>query len=150
VKSEIPNPYPTPDCFFCGSENADGLHLAFFWDDERREASCEYVPTRRFAGQGDILHGAIQMGLLDEIMGWTSVRETGEMTVTLELNTTFLRPLYISDGLVGAVCRVVAVEGRTVRLEAELKDRQGAVCTTAAGVFRALSAERYNALVMRR
>lgn len=147
MKTEIPNPFPTKDCLYCGSENPDGLRLTFFWDDELQEASAEYVPTRRFAGQGDILHGAAQMGLLDEIMGWTSVHVTGEMAVTMDLHTTFVRPIYISDGLVRAACRVVATEGRDVRLQAELKDYAGVVCTTAGGTFRTLSAERYAALV---
>jgi len=36
---------------------------------EKKEASTEYLPAKHFTGQGNILHGAIQMGLLDEIMG---------------------------------------------------------------------------------
>ncbi len=50
--------------FFCGSENKKGLSLKFYWDNERKEALTEYLNAQYFAGKGNILHGAIQMGPL--------------------------------------------------------------------------------------
>lgn len=149
MKAEIPNPFPTRDCLYCGGENAHGLHLVFFWDDELREVTTEYTPTRRFAGQGDILHGAIQMGLVDEIMGWTTVVVTGEMAVTTDLNVRFLRPVYIDGSAVRATCRVLAREAADVRLRADLIDARGLVCMSATGAFRVLSPARFAALVHR-
>jgi len=69
MKKEIPSLFADNDCFFCGRDNQAGLKLNFYWDEERGEASTEYVPPRHFSGHGSILHGGIQMGLLDEIMG---------------------------------------------------------------------------------
>jgi acyl-coenzyme A thioesterase PaaI-like protein len=151
MKTEIQNPYPETEaeCFFCGPLSHDGLKLRFFWDDERREVSTEYVPERRFAGQGDILHGAIQMGLLDEIMGWTTVVESGQMAVTIDIAVKFLRPVYIADAPVSVACRVAAREDRNVDLEAELTSDDGVVCTTATARYRLLSAERFERLVYR-
>jgi uncharacterized protein (TIGR00369 family) len=151
VKVEIQNPFPESEaaCFFCGPASDDGLRLRFFWDDERREVSTEYVPERRFAGQGDILHGGIQMGLLDEIMGWTTVLTTGQMAVTIDMAVKFLRPVYIAGEPVVATCRVAAHEDRDVDLEAEVTNAGGAVCTTATARYRLLSAERFERLARR-
>ena len=71
MKVEIANPYPDNNCFFCGSDNSEGLKLKFYWDETKQEVYTEYLPAQYFIGQGKILHGGIQMGLLDEIMGWT-------------------------------------------------------------------------------
>lgn len=65
MKKEIPNPYLNEQCFFCGKENPDGLKLSFFLDDETGEVSTEYLPAPPFFGQGKILHGGIQVGMLE-------------------------------------------------------------------------------------
>ncbi len=150
MKREIENPYPNGECFFCGHDSCQGLRLTFWWDEERREVTTNYVPERRFVGQGDILHGAIQMGLLDEIMGWTTVVTTGQMAVTTQMNVMFLRPVYVHEGTITATCRVTGREGRDVELEADLTDDQGIVCTTATSTYRLLSAERFTALANKR
>jgi acyl-coenzyme A thioesterase PaaI-like protein len=82
MKKEIPNPYPEQTCFFCGEKNPIGLHLTFYLDEENGEVNTEYVPSKHFMGLGNILHGGIQSGLFDEIMGWTTHTLTGQNGVT--------------------------------------------------------------------
>jgi len=147
MREEIQNPFAGNHCFFCGSDNSEGLHLKFYWDQEKQEASAEYMPDRRFAGQGDIVHGAIQMGLLDEIMGWTSYAATQEMAVTSALNVRFLRPTYIRGEKVTLRCRVTSREGRKVNMHATLTNNQGEECTTATGTFHILPAAKYQDLI---
>lgn len=149
MKREIANPYPGGKCFFCGEDNAQGLNLKFYHDDELGETTTEYQPEARFVGQGDILHGAIQMGLLDEIMGWASFVHSGELAVTTKMDFRFLRPLHVSCGAVRVVCRVVERAGPEVRMRAELVNAESAVCTTAAGTYRVVTPERYATLVRR-
>lgn len=149
TRAELEKPYPTDECFGCGRGNPHGLQLRFFRDEERREVSTDYIPERRFAGQGDILHGAIQMGILDELTGWTAVTTTGSMAVTTAMNVRFLRPVYIDGRPVHAACRVVRSDGRDVELAAELIDDDGVVCTTAETTYRLINAERFAALVHR-
>ena len=91
MKEKILNPYPDNDCFFCGSENEAGLKLKFHFDSVKTEVYTEYSPAQHFVGQGNILHGGIQMGLLDEIMGWTSYVITQQMAVTADLAPLALR-----------------------------------------------------------
>lgn len=147
MKQEIPNPFSDDNCFFCGANNDQGLKLTFYWDEERKEVSTEYLPEHRFTGQGNILHGAIQMGLIDEIMGWTNFVCTGKMGVTTDLNVKFLSPLYISGNLVRVTCRVIEQEGSRVSMEAILTNRDGVMCTTATGTWRVVSPDKYKALI---
>lgn len=147
MKREIPNPFPSDRCFFCGTANDASLGLTFYWDDEKEEASTEYVPEERFAGAGNILHGGIQMGLLDELMAWTCFAYAQGLAVTTDLNVTFLRPVYIDGNSVAITCRVTSKEGPKVRMEASLIAKDGVTCTTATGVFHILSEEKYRKLV---
>lgn len=147
MKEEIQNPYPDNNCFFCGSENKKGLNLKFYWDKETKEASTEYLPVQYFVGQGTILHGAIQMGLLDEIMGWTSYIFTKEMTVTAELDIKFLKPTYICGEKISVTCRVISMEGPKVNMIATLSNNDGEECTTAIGTFHIVSPNKYNDLI---
>ncbi len=147
MKKEIQNPYPDNNCFFCGSENREGLKLKFYWDSEKKEATSEYMPAQHFVGQGKILHGSIQMGLLDEIMGWTSYVFTQEMAVTSGLNIKFIKPTYMLRGKVTLRCRVTSKEGAKVNMQASLSNNKGDVCTTATGTFHILSPEKYRILI---
>lgn len=147
MKKEIKNPFPDNNCFFCGCDNTDGLKLKFYWDQEKKETYTEWLPAAHYAGQGNILHGAFQMGLLDEIMGWAIYACTQEMAVTSDFNVKFLQPTYISEKKVSVTCRVTAKEGPKVNMQATLTNSDGVVCTVATGVFRIISANKYNKLI---
>jgi uncharacterized protein (TIGR00369 family) len=146
MKKEIPNPFLDKQCFYCGSENPEGLNLKFFWDDKSEEVYTEYLPAKPFHGQGNILHGSIQMGLLDEIMGWASYVYTGEMAVTSELNIKFLKPVYL-EMPVKVYCRVTSGKGSKVYLYARLENKEGMVCSDAEGTYHVLPKSRYDALI---
>jgi len=147
MKKEIQNPFSDNHCFFCGSDNHFGLKLKFFWDDEKKETYTEYVPDQHFTGQGKILHGAIQMGLLDEIMGWASHVLTKEMAVTSDLHIKFLQPAYIDGDKISVTCRVTSKEGPKVNMQAALSNSEGAVCTTATGTYHILAPDKYQKLI---
>ena len=146
MKKEIPNPYADNRCFICGSNNTEGLQLKFFRDDETDEIYTDYISAEPFFGQGDILHGAIQMGLLDEIMGWATHAHTGEMAVTSEISVKFLAPFYMGKQ-VRVTCRVTSQEGRRVHLEASLTNADGVLCSRAAGTYHVLPPDKYEALI---
>ena len=147
MKEEIQNPFPDNNCFFCGSENTEGLKLKFYWDKEKQETYTEYLPAEHFVGQGDILHGAIQMGLLDEIMGWTSYIFAQEMAVTSDLNINFLQPAYINGKKLHVTCRVISKKGSKINMQAVLTNNQDDICTKATGTSHILSANKYKDLI---
>jgi acyl-coenzyme A thioesterase PaaI-like protein len=147
MKKEIQNPFSDKNCFLCGSDNDLGLKLKFFWDEEKKETYTEYLPDQHFVGQGNILHGAIQMGLLDEIMGWTSYAFTQEMAVTSDQNVKFIHPTYIRGEKMNVRCRVTSKEGSKVKMQATLSNNEGAVCTIATGTYHILPPDKYKDLI---
>ena len=147
MKIEIPNPYKDNNCFFCGSNNIEGLKLKFYWDEEKQEASTEYLPVQGFVGQGKILHGGIQMGLLDEIMGWSSYALTKEMAVTSDLNIKFLKPVYVTGKVIRITCSVISKEGLKIDMQSLLINSDDILCTRATGTFHILDQKKYDALI---
>lgn len=147
--TEIPNPFPDRRCFFCGENSEGGVHLRFFRNGETREVCADYIPETRFVGQGTILHGGIQAGMLDEIMGWTGFAETGALAVTTKLEVEYLSPVYVDGTAIRLSCRMVSDDGRKMVLEARIVDGNGTECTRATGKFHKVSAEKYDALVRR-
>ncbi len=147
MKKEIIAPYPDKNCFFCGSENNAGLKLKFYLDEEKDEIYTEYLPDKQFAGQGDILHGAIQMGLLDEIMGWACYAFTKQMAVTSDISIKFHRPTYICEEKINVKCKILSSEGHKVHMSATLSNNAGGKCTSATGTYHILSEEKYAKLI---
>jgi acyl-coenzyme A thioesterase PaaI-like protein len=147
MKKEIKNPFPDGNCFFCGNNNKFGLKLKFYWDEEKKETSTEYLPAKYFTGQGKILHGAIQMGLLDEIMGWTSYAFTKKMAVTSDLNVKFFKPTYINGEKIRITCQVTSKDGTKIKMHAKLFNISGVICTEAVGSYHLLSSEKYRNII---
>lgn len=147
MKKLIADPYPDNSCFFCGRDNKQGLKLKFYWDEKKREVSTEYLPSECFLGQGRILHGGIQMGLLDEIMGWTCYVVTKEMAVTSGLEVRFLMPVYVSGEKIRVTCRVLSRKGAKVKMLAELLNSEKTVCTAAIGTYHVLKKKNYDNII---
>jgi acyl-coenzyme A thioesterase PaaI-like protein len=87
------------------------------------------------------------MGLLDEIMGWTSFLHTQEKAVTSDLKVKFLKPVYIDGKTLKVTCRLLAKEGPKVHMEATLANSEGVPCATATGTYNVLPPEKYEALI---
>ncbi|MCF8032926.1 MAG: PaaI family thioesterase [Desulfarculaceae bacterium] len=135
--------YSRNDCFFCGEENPAGCQLRFSRvEGDPPELVCRWTPPQRFNGLGEILHGGIQSGIFDEIMGWTAHQMTGEPSVTGELHIEFLGPLYVGAPL-EARCRVAEIEGRRVGLAAEIRGPNGQVASRAKGAYIMVTPERF-------
>jgi acyl-coenzyme A thioesterase PaaI-like protein len=142
-ETPLANPYSRNECFFCGPDNPSGLRLEFLRvESEPPELLCRWTPPQRFNGLGRILHGGIQSGLFDEIMGWTAHQFTGQPSVTGELHIEFLGPIYVGEPL-EVRCRLVEVQGRHVRLSAEIRGPQGRLGSRALGTYVMVSPKRF-------
>lgn len=143
----VANPYSGGGCFFCGEKNPIGLKLKFLeTESEPRELVCRWQPDQRYRGLGRVLHGGIQSGLFDEIMGWATHYLLERSGVTGSLHITFHRPLYIDDPL-ELRCRIEGIEGRQVHLSAEITNPAGEVCTRATGTYVLLPGDKFRELV---
>ena len=147
MKKEIANPFPGRKCFFCGKDNIQGLHLKSYHDQESGETSTDYVLEKRFLGQGNILHGGIQVGLLDEVMGWASFVHTNTMAVTTKIDVQFLKPVYVNGESARITCHVTDWIDKEVYMLAELINSQNIVCTKATGVYRIVEPDKFEMLI---
>ncbi len=143
----LANPYREGGCFFCGPSNSQGLKLSFQeTETEPNELVCQWVASEVYKGFGKILHGGIQSGLFDEIMGWTTLHLTRQVAVTASLQVNFLKPLYVEQSI-EVRCRIQSRDGAKVNLEAEITDSHGAICTRATGTYVIMDRERFNLAV---
>ena len=143
----IANPYPGGGCFFCGQKNPVGLKLEFMeTEGEPRELVCRWRPGRHYRGLGRVLHGGIQSGLFDEIMGWATHYLLQRSGVTGSLHVTFHKPVYIGDPL-EVRCRIERIQGRQVHLSAEISNPAAEVCTRATGTYVLLAEGKFRRLV---
>jgi uncharacterized protein (TIGR00369 family) len=120
-------------CFGCGKENADGMHLKFSLDQERRRAICEFRLGRRYTGPPGYCHGGIIATILDEAM--SKVSEFRDVIApTSRMSVEYLRPVPLRKRL-----RVEAHEirknGRRLTRAAEILDEKGSVLARGRGVF---------------
>lgn len=144
---DIENPFEDGHCFFCGPNNASGLKLRFQHDEETGEVSVEYTPEAKFQGQGNVFHGGMQMGILDEAMWWAGYAVTGiKEAVTASASFRFLRPVYIGEKI-RIVCKVKAHEGRSIRLQGWILNPAGKKCTTVKGEYREMDREMYEKIL---
>lgn len=139
----LPNPYRDGECFFCGRLNPVGLKLNFYITDTKpAELVSTWFPPPLYRGFGKILHGGIQSGLFDEIMGWTTLHFTSQVGVTSNLNVEFHKPLYVEQKI-EVRCRIASQEGQRINLTSEIRNSDGQICSKATGTYILMDPEKF-------
>ena len=143
----IPNPYGAGHCFFCGQLNPIGLKLVFHeTQTEPGEVISRWKASPMFAGLGRILHGGIQSGLFDEIMGWATHHFSRQSGVTTALHVQFVRPVYVEQEI-EVRCRIESQEGSKIHLAAEIRNESGKVCARANGTYLLMEQKKFDRLI---
>ena len=83
------------NCFGCSPDNPNGLQMHFYNDGEY--VCSEWKPNRAFQGYKNVLHGGIQVTLMDEIASWVVQSTLGTAGVTSKIETRFLKPVMITE-----------------------------------------------------
>ena len=83
-------------CFVCGTRNPHGLGITFTICDE--QATCVFVPDKRYQGYAGIVHGGIVTLVLDEAMVHLLWR-LGRLAVTAQLSVRFRKPALVGEEL---------------------------------------------------
>ena len=99
----MPNaPQFFPDCFVCGSENPEGLKIAF---EPRPEGGCraEYTAKPTHVGWPEIIHGGLLFTLMDEAVAWASIY-AGRHAVTGKAEARFRAPARVGQRLIVSGC----------------------------------------------
>jgi uncharacterized protein (TIGR00369 family) len=87
----------TKSCLVCGEHNARGFHLR-----SRLESGiviAEYVTKPHDVGYKHLVHGGIIMTLLDELMTWAAILETGKVCVAAEMTSRLREPVAVGHRL---------------------------------------------------
>lgn len=134
----VPIPAPVaqdrfPDCWVCGPDNPDGLHLLPAWHAPDM-VSIPWIPDDALAGDRGQLHRLVVAAVLDcptvwaARSGWEDAGFAGALLAGYHLGM-------FADAPVGEPLRVVArldaVDGRKIRARSALVDEDGIVYAVA-------------------
>lgn len=120
-------------CFGCGPQNPEGLHLRFAVDRESHSAEAAVELDERYQGAPGYVHGGIIATLLDEAMSKLN-RPMGLLAMTRHMAVNYLRPVPIHAKLT-VRGRHQRREGRKLFHEAELLDESGTVLARCEGLW---------------
>src|SRR5579871_7029789 len=131
---------PTNQCFGCGPDNPDGMHLKFVYDEPARRVRCKFRLSHRYWGPPKHAHGGIIATILDEAMGKVNkIRQVIALTKDIEIQ--YLKPVPLGKPL-----RVegweLRVRGRRHINTAEIFNQRGEVLARGQGTFIAIDPER--------
>jgi uncharacterized protein (TIGR00369 family) len=129
-------------CFGCGDDNAAGLHLQFFVDEEQR-VLCRVHLAKQFQGPPGHAHGGIIATLLDEAMSKAN-RHRNIIAMTRHMSIDYRRPVPLESDLVlegWSEKDAGSTSGRKHQCSAEIRDASGTVLASATGIFIQVTAE---------
>ncbi|HEY6765417.1 MAG TPA: PaaI family thioesterase [Candidatus Sulfotelmatobacter sp.] len=131
---------PTNNCFVCGPDNPDGMHLQFTLDEERQRFVCHFTLSDRYAGPPGHCHGGIIASILDDAMGKVNkLRQV--VALTKEMTVEYLQPVPLHKPL-RVEGREVQVEGRRHINSAEILNEKDEVLARSRGTFIAIDPEK--------
>jgi len=127
-------------CFACGPDNPDGMHLKFAYDKKRKTFVCRFRLDDRYTGPPGHCHGGIIATILDEAMGKVNkLRQV--IALTSRITVEYLRPVPLNKPL-RVESREVSLRGRRHVNMAEILNQQGEVLARGQGLFISIDAER--------
>jgi uncharacterized protein (TIGR00369 family) len=127
-------------CFACGPDNPDGMHLKFAYDKKRETFVCRFRLDDRYTGPPGHCHGGIIATILDEAMGKVNkLRQV--IALTSRITVEYLRPVPLNKPL-RVESREVRVRGRRHVNMAEILNQKGEVLARGKGLFISIDAER--------
>ncbi len=110
-----------PNCYVCGAENPQGLHVEFFADGPER-CRAVYAARREHEGWPGIVHGGVLFTLMDEALAW-ALAYAGLRGVTAKGDVRFAAPARVGTELT-ITAEVGERRGKLVRARAEVRSAE--------------------------
>lgn len=130
----------TKGCFVCGEGNERGFRLRS--RVEGQLVCLDYVTRDCDLGWKSAVHGGLTMTLLDEVMTWAAIIETGSACVSAEMTTRMKKPV--------AVGLKIRVEGwvaesrkKVVLTEGRMLDGAGTVLASSTGKYMQMPGDQF-------
>ncbi len=126
-----PMPPHHDHCLGCGPSNPHGLQLQVASRGDTVVAS--HVFDERHVGAPGIAHGGAVAALFDDLFGFLLFKAGGP-AVTRRLEVDYIAPalLGVAYTITG---RIKSLQGRSLRLQAQMEDATGAAVASAKAVF---------------
>jgi len=124
------------NCFGCGDQNPQGLHMQFVIDDadpEAISASATIQLSALHQGPPGCIHGGIIATMLDEAMSKLN-RALKVVAMTRHMEVDYLRPVRVGDTLT-ITSHHVRREGKKLFHSAEITGSQGTVLARGKTLF---------------
>jgi uncharacterized protein (TIGR00369 family) len=128
------------NCFACGNDNPEGMHLKFTYDAERDCFVCRFRLGKRYTGPPGHAHGGIIATILDEAMGKVS-KLRHVIALTSQITVDYLKPVPLNEPL-RVESREVRVRGRQHINMAEILNSKNEVLARSRGLFIAIDPEK--------
>lgn len=119
--------------FFCGPTRIDGVGQTLTYEDGL--VRCDLFVDRRFEGYAGVVHGGVVTGILDTMMWFSILLETGKVCMTRNINMDFHKPV-LCNTRYKATSRFERIEEKDVFASAWIEDDAGEAYTKIAGLFR--------------
>lgn len=119
-------------CFVCGRENAAGLDVQFFRDQDL--IVCDWTPAEKHLGYRDRIHGGVVATILDEAMSWAPARGFRRMCYSIDLGVKYRRAVPSLEP-VRVEAEVVELKSRAARTRGRVIDSSGAICAESSGLY---------------
>jgi uncharacterized protein (TIGR00369 family) len=128
------------NCFVCGPDNPDGMHLKFILDEARQTFVCNFRLSNRYVGPPGHAHGGIIACILDDAMGKVN-KLHHVIALTKEMTVEYLKPVPLHKPL-RVEGREVSVHGRQHINMAEILNENNEVLARSQGTFIAIDPEK--------
>jgi uncharacterized protein (TIGR00369 family) len=136
------------NCFACGDNNPEGMHLKFTYDEEHDCFVCRFRLSKRYIGPPGHAHGGIIATILDEAMGKVN-KLRHVVALTSQITVDYLKPVPLNKPL-HVESREVRVRGRQHINMAEILNPKGEVLARSRGLFIAIDPEKMFAKFVQR
>jgi uncharacterized protein (TIGR00369 family) len=127
--SEVP--FDDGNCFACGPDNPQGMHLHFEADGEG--VLCRATLEAKYQGWRGVVHGGIAMALVDEAMAHAA-GFAGHRGVTASVNVRFRKPVPVGEPIL-VRGRVTWHRRNVLGVEAQILNEAGTVLVQGEGSF---------------
>lgn len=81
------------NCFACGINNPEGLHLKFLYDQDADKVYCRHVVLSKYNGWAGAAHGGAIATLLDEGMVYAALGSCDALVATAKMDVRFKKPV---------------------------------------------------------
>ena len=115
------------NCFGCSPGNMAGLRMEFY--DEGEEICCKWKPIKVFQGYKNVLHGGIQVTMMDEIASWVVQAKLGTAGVTCKIESQFFKPVFMTEDYILLRAKVKEVKRNIVIVETGLYNTSNELCS---------------------